>query len=218
MRAAPPPRAAMFNACAHAFADIAELESTDDRRSKRADIILSGAHRGASYKVSAFTKIEGEQPLFYDLLRAVLLVYHFAKYALLSYRLYSLNCYTFISPIVSAISIDDRGRSSLFVSHVTAYIISPFGSVHLASMNSRRGRNFMDLRCISIFARIVGVIYFTSFAITHFTVPSGLDFARRRLHLIKTHSSGAYFRGRIGINKSYTVTRTQTAAILHGCT
>lgn len=80
-----------------AFADNAEFESTDDRRSKRADIILSDARRGMSYKVSAFTKMEGEQPLFYDLL-PYYLVYHFAKYALLPYRLYSLNCYTFTSP------------------------------------------------------------------------------------------------------------------------
>jgi len=104
-----------------ALADIAEFQSTDDRRSKKADITLSDAHRGTSYKVSAFTKIEGEQSLFYDLLR-------FYQSTI------SRNMHFF--PIVCTLSTvirlyPHRLRDILtierfsFVSHIPLYIILP---------------------------------------------------------------------------------------------
>lgn len=105
---------------------------------------------------------------------------------------------------VSAMSIDER--SSSFVPYVPAHIIPPSSS----AMNSKRGRKISWIRDADIDLRARAsrhYLFRSSFVITHFTVPSVLDFARRRLHLIKTHGSGACFRDRIGINKSYTVTR-----------
>lgn len=96
-----------------AFADNAEFESTDDRRSKRTDIILSDARRGMSYKVSAFTKMESEQPLFYDLLS------RYQSTISRNMHFFPIVCtpstYTFISPPSPRCLLTGRG-SPLFVS------------------------------------------------------------------------------------------------------
>jgi len=105
-----------------AFADIAEFESTDDRRSKMADIILSVAHRRKrSYKVSAFTKIKGEHTSFYFTIRSFL---PWQSTISRNMHFFPIVCTFSISPLLyvyipassSAMSIDDRERSSLFVS------------------------------------------------------------------------------------------------------
>lgn len=169
------------------------------------------------YKVSAFTKIKGEHTSFYFTIRSgsAMAVYYFAKYALLPYRLYFLHFSTVIHPHRLR-DVYWRSRDLLCsyhtILHVPAYIILPsaVGTVIYSPIRSDGEISWICDMHIDLRARIiVGVIYFTSFAITHFTVPSVLDFARRRLHLIKTHSSGACFRSRIGINKSHTVIRVQ---------
>lgn len=141
------PREMMFNACAsRSRADIAEVASTDDRRSKRADI-KRGRIAGASYKVSAFAKIKGERALYFTIYPGF---YHFAKYALLPYRLYFPDCYASTSP--SSISIDDDREVVFFVriarSGLPHSLPPPPASSapSSTSMNSKRGRNFVDPR------------------------------------------------------------------------